>query len=765
MRHIIERLLRSVDPPNPERAVQLWADYRANRAGADVAFATLLAWYGGPIYRRIWGLVRSDAAEDVFQDVLVRLHRRRHRFADFEHALRWLRGVAVTQSLNAHRGARRRSAREQAHATAGGTATQLLETAELAEALRSALAKLPDREREAVALVYFEGMARQDAAAALGVHRDTLTKVLDQALGRLRSSLAAGAVGTAVTLATAEAALAVCPRLTPARLSRLVQTTWADTQMPTFAWPAARRLIPLLLIGGLATVAIAVAAYTLTRSRPMPRTTSTVPTRLAAERLEDRNVPSTDFVSALGVGNATGGSSSRDLAVDAAGNRYTTGSFIDTLDFDPGRTHANDADVLTAVGTGDAYVAKYAPDNSLVWARRMGGDVVRTPNPGATPSAVDVGRSVALDAAGNVYVAGEFEGTAEFGLVTLTSAGKADGFVTKIDPNGTILWASRWGNENTQTVGGVGVDAAGNAYATSFDWGPNNTTSATGLDVVKFSPTGATAWTRWFNTQVGSSSSDLAVDAAGNVFVASYFRGLMDFDPGPKSKLIASGPSYSGFALKLTSAGALDWVAPFVGQSGNPTHGSSMAQSITLDGDGNVIVGGNYNGPVDFNPGNGTTTLPVAGGAFIAKLTSRGGLTWAKAVEKAGTGGSTTVFVNGLETDAAGNVYATGTFSGSNGGGTVDFDPGAGTATRTTAGGNDIYVLKLTTAGNFGWVETFGSTGNDNAYGLALDADGFIHLSGAFVGTIDFDPDPNVAFDLTTPGTFSNFFLVKLRPN
>lgn len=758
MRHILERLLRSVDPPDPERAERLWADYRANRAGADVAFATLMAWYGGPIYRRIWGFVRSDAAEDVFQDVLVRLHRRRHRFADFEHALRWLRGVAVTQSLNAHRGARRRTVREQAHAAAGGTDTRPLETAELGEALRAALAKLPDREREAVALVYFEGLARQDAAAALGVHRDTITKLLDQALRRLRSSLAAGTVGTAVTLATAEAALAVLPRLTPARMSKLAQTVWADARVSTVGWLTARRLIPLLLLGGLATVA---AAYAFTRSRPMPRTTSTARTRLAAERLEDRTVPSTDLVSAFGVGNATGGSSAWDVTVDATGNRYVTGSFMGTVDFDPGRAHANDADVLTAVGTGDAFVAKYAPDNSLVWARRMGGDVVRA---GASPAAVDAGRSLALDSAGNVYVAGGFQGTAEFGLVSLTSAGGDDVFVTKLDANGTVLWASRWGDDGNDTAGGVGVDATGNVYAVSYRWGLDGVND-NGLDVVKFSPTGATVWTKWFNTQTGSPGCDIAVDAAGNVFLASQFRGLMDFDPGPKSKLISSGPSYSGFALKLTSAGALDWVAPFVGQSGSPTTGSSMAESITLDGSGNVIVGGNYNGLVDFNPGNGTTTLPTGGGGFIAKLTSRGGLTWAKAVEKASATGYTSVMVNALQTDAAGNVYATGIFGSTNGGGTVDFDPGAGVATRTTAGGNDIFVLKLTSAGNFGWAETFGSTGNDTARGLALDADGAIHLSGSFVGTVDFDPDPNVAFDLTTPGTFSNFFLVKLRPN
>ena len=73
MRKGIEHLLRVADAPDPERAEGLWAEYRAGGVAADGAFATLLAWYGGPLYRRVWGFVRSDAADDVFQDVLARL--------------------------------------------------------------------------------------------------------------------------------------------------------------------------------------------------------------------------------------------------------------------------------------------------------------------------------------------------------------------------------------------------------------------------------------------------------------------------------------------------------------------------------------------------------------------------------------------------------------------------------------------------------------------------------------------------------------------
>ncbi len=124
---------------------------------------------------------------------------------------------------------------------------------------------------------------------------------------------------------------------------------------------------------------------------------------------------------------------------------------------------------------------------------------------------------------------------------------------------------------------------------------------------------------------------------------------------------------------------------------------------------------------------------------------------WAKALES-----DNIISLNGLAADAAGNIYATGAFYG-----TVDFDPGAGISSKTTAGGSDIFVMKLDVAGNFGWAETFGSTGNDSGSDVAVDPFGTIHLAGSYRGTVNFDP--NDVYFLTNPGTYSNMFLVRLN--
>src|SRR5215216_4011887 len=84
--------------------------------------------------------------------------------------------------------------------------------------------------------------------------------------------------------------------------------------------------------------------------------------------------------------------SSRSIAVDAAGNTYTTGYFTGTVDFDPDAG----TQILTSAGDQDFYIAKWNATGSLQWAKSIGG------------TSEDYGNDIALDAAGNIYVTGDF---------------------------------------------------------------------------------------------------------------------------------------------------------------------------------------------------------------------------------------------------------------------------------------------------------------------------------------------------------------------
>src|SRR5580765_3037218 len=123
---------------------------------------------------------------------------------------------------------------------------------------------------------------------------------------------------------------------------------------------------------------------------------------------------------------AVGGS----IAVDAAGNVYTTGYFGGTADFDPGPGTYN----LTSDGTYSMFISKLDSDGNFIWARQMGGN-----------SSLDyaVGLSITLDAAGNIYSTGAFEGTVDFdprpGVFTLSAIGTNHtraSFVLKLDADG-----------------------------------------------------------------------------------------------------------------------------------------------------------------------------------------------------------------------------------------------------------------------------------------------------------------------------------------
>lgn len=754
MRNILEYLLRATGTPDPERAERLWAEYRAGGAGADAAFATLLAWYGGAIYRRVWGFVRSGAADDVFQDVLVKLHRERAKLATFGHALRWLRTVANAQCVDARRRARRRAARERARAVSPEATAPPALLPDLQEGLRAELAKLSAEEREAVALVFFEGLTRKDAAAAAGVHRDTLAKLLDGALAKLRASLSAVvAAGAAGTAATVEAALGERPPVAPARLAELVSRAWVA---PATGWlsPTKVKLFALILVGGLATAA---SAYYLSRSPDVPKQSPPLRARLGVEPLEDRSVPAS-FTAAASVGG-TSADHANDIATDAAGNTYIVGSVVGTVDFDPARAHPGDVDVVAPQPgmVGETYVAKYAPDGSLLWARGLG-------RRNEVMLAVS---GVAADASGGVYLGGHYRDGAAFGNVVLgTAGGEIDGFVARLDAAGGVVWAKGVGGALNDMSKSLAVDAAGNAFLATYaitgsapPGTPGGTTGSVNARVTKFSPDGAEVWARDVGTAAQFVFAEgLTTDAGGNVYVAGRFRGTADFFPSAAvaGDTAAGTTADSGYVLKLTAAGGFAWVSPFVGitPKDSATPGGSICNDVAVDAGGNVIVGGYYRGRVDFKPGGGTTELPNSVNrdtGFVVKLTSAGALSWAAPFG---------VTVKRLGFDAAGNVYAGGEFAG-----TGDFNPGAGVYNLTaTSRFKDIFVVSLTSGGAFRWAAALNGTGFAQLNGLAVAGDGTVSLAGIYQESIDFDPDPTATNTLTSAGG-SDIFHVKLRRN
>jgi hypothetical protein len=107
-----------------------------------------------------------------------------------------------------------------------------------------------------------------------------------------------------------------------------------------------------------------------------------------------------------------------------------------------------------------------------------------------------------------------------------------------------------------------------------------------------------------------------------------------------------------------------------------------------------------------------------------------------------------------IAVDKANNVYVAGQFSG-----TVDFNPGVGTDNRVSAGGTDIFVTKYSSGNTYQWTNTIGSTGTDQAVGIIVDNSGNVYVTGAFTGTVDFNPGTGTDNKTSSGGT--DIFLTK----
>ena len=442
----------------------------------------------------------------------------------------------------------------------------------------------------------------------------------------------------------------------------------------------------------------------------------------------------------------TGDLIGRSIAVDALGNVYTTGPFLETVDFDPGAGVMN----LTSQGHDDIFVKKLDSLGNLVWVKSVGG------------TSFDGGYSIAVDAQGNVYTTGYFVGTVDFdpgaGTVNLTSQGGSDIFIQKLDALGDLVWAKSVGGTGNDNGRSIAVDAQGNVYTTGdfrgivdFDPGAGTAdlTSQGENDVFiqKLDALGDLIWAK----SVGETSYDygysIAVDVLGNVYTTGYFSGTVDFDPGAGTVNLTSQGGIDIFIQKLDALGDLVW-AKSVGGTGNDN-----GRSIAVDAQGNVYTTGDFRGTVDFDPGAGIVNLTSQGGSdiFIQKLDALGDLVWVKSM-----GGNSTDFGESIAVDSQGNVYTTGDFRG-----IVDFDPGAGTTNLTSQGEIDFFIQKLDALGNLVWAKSVGGTSNDGGNSIAVDAQGNVYTTGYFWGTVDFDPGAGTAY-LTAQGY--DFFVQKLSP-
>lgn len=310
----------------------------------------------------------------------------------------------------------------------------------------------------------------------------------------------------------------------------------------------------------------------------------------------------------------------------------------------------------------------------------------------SNPSVYSNGRSVVVDQLGNVYSAGLFSYTTDFdpgpGLFTLS--------------------ADNWAN--------------------------------TAIYISKLSASGDFLWAIQIPTYVEFGNIEIKVDKDNNVYIASELRLPTDFDPGPGVSSLSPTGGWDAFVAKYDPTGNLVWAKQF----GGPGDTVPRSDVLDIDNNNNVIVCGNFNNTVDFDPGpaiyNLTSTAHIQ--AFILKLNSNGDFIWAKQF-----GNSPIVYsgshIADVKCDPQGNIHVVGDFTGS-----CDFDPGPGNYPLQSQSMRDGYIAKLDPNGNLMWAKCFGNTTHDyyqfaDTRGVDVDANHNVYIAGNFTGTFDFDPGSN----------------------
>ncbi|MBP7796975.1 MAG: SBBP repeat-containing protein [Elusimicrobiales bacterium] len=362
------------------------------------------------------------------------------------------------------------------------------------------------------------------------------------------------------------------------------------------------------------------------------------------------------------------------VAVDTSGNVYVTGCT-------PGGLDGN-----TLAGAADIVLIKYDTSGAKIWTRQIG------------TSVNDRAYAVAVDTSGNVYVTG-YTGS---GLDGNTSAGYNDIFLIKYDSNGNKIWTSQIGTSSDDYAYGVAVDTSGNVYVTGGTGGGlDGNTSAWFYDIflIKYDSNGVRIWTRQIGTSEYDYAYGVAFDTSGNVYITGYTKCGLD------------GNTFAGGAdivlIKYDSNGNKIWTS----QIG--TSSDDKANGVAVDTSGNVYVTGYTGSGLDGNTSAGGTDI------VLIKYDTSGNKIWTKQI-----GTSSDDKANGVAVDTSGNVYVTGY-------------TGGGLDGNTSAGYNDIFLIKYDSNGNKIWTRQIGTSNFDYAYGVAVDTSGNVYVTGYTEGGLD----------------------------
>ena len=388
------------------------------------------------------------------------------------------------------------------------------------------------------------------------------------------------------------------------------------------------------------------------------------------------------------------------IATDADGNVLVAGQIMSS-------TAPVDLGGGSLAGPGTIFLAKYEADGHHLWSARHGG---------SDGSAFDV----AVDRSNRILLTGYFGGTGDLGGETLTSVAFVDAFLAKYESDGTHIWSSLYGGAGGMAGHqgrSVAADGEGNVvllgdFMEWIDLGAGPLVGAGLMDVflAKFDPNGNHLFSRGFVDPEFQYSSAVSLDDNGQVLASGVFMGTVDFGGDPLT-------SAGGFDIFLAKYDAnLDHI--WSRRYGDAQE--QIAEGVAMDGAGNVVCAGFFQGSVDF--GGGPLTSAHGEDVFLARLDPDGNHLWS-----ARFGSQNDQKASGVAVDAAGRTVIVGSFAN-----TVDLGGGP----LVSAGASDIFLAAF---------EPFDPAAIEPAAGVAI--------GGVIAAPNPMREGGRILFDLAVPGS------------
>ncbi|HYE77332.1 MAG TPA: hypothetical protein VEI97_05030, partial [bacterium] len=364
------------------------------------------------------------------------------------------------------------------------------------------------------------------------------------------------------------------------------------------------------------------------------------------------------------------------------------------------------------------------------WAANFGGAGAT-----ATVTAVAV-TPVGVRLAGILIGAADFD-PGPTTLIRTSLSGSQDPFCVAMTPGGAVQWAVVWGSPANDQALAVQLDSAGNTWVagtfqTTADFDPGggtaNSTSMGTLDAfaVKLSPSGAYVTHAAWGGATSDEARALVVDGNNSPRIGGFYTGTVDFDPGTGVATSISNGAGDSYGLFLDATGAYQTHLAWGGSA------LDEVRAIALDASGAPRFGGRFTGTADFNPGPGTSTLSATGitDCYVMAASALGAFQWVMSTPT--TGGSSQVNSMVYTGTPTPRLAITGYFAGSTTFGSL----GVRVASNTDP---FLYTVNNGTGSAIA-VSTWGSTDFDYGYGVVVDSAGNLRVTGQFSGTVDFNP-------------------------